>query len=185
MSGVTLALIAIAFVLSAFGQGPIAPSGPPAPAMRTLDQLDTAIAQTSAKIDALAAQTRAERFTAAHELASSGAIVCKPIEIPAGKFVKLESVVAHTSGSTAPVAFFYFTVRVGAGGRGVHQRIPLTAVGGESGEIRTGNVQIPIWVRGGNLSESQLGEATSLNVCVDPPTGDAVAANFFVSGVYE
>src|SRR4051794_38803107 len=49
----SLAVFLSAFLLppSSFGQGSLTPPGPPAPTMKTLDQLDGKLNQTNAKVD--------------------------------------------------------------------------------------------------------------------------------------
>ena len=160
--------------------------------MKTLDQLDTAIAQTNAKvdesnakIDALAVQAKVEKFSAAARVSTSTA-ECSSIKIPLGRLLKLESVAVTTNGSMTATVYFAVTMRLsGIDSRILYQRIPLTTFSTDD-DKRTGAVQIPMWVRGALVAGSvEDGESYNLQVCADPPAGDSVAADFYVSGVYE
>ena len=188
VSAIVLMLLAAAFVLSSFGQGPLAPAGPPAPTMKTLDQLGTAIDQASSKIDALAAQGTVEKFTAVgRAFTENGTINCDSIEIARGRLVKVESIVVSTHSASTVTAHFRFSTRTGANDfQLLSQRIPLTSLSSDNTTTRTGSAQVPLWVRGGNsISDAQIGEAFNLVVCVDPPADESAAANFYVSGAYE
>lgn len=167
--------------------------------MKTLDQLDTAIAQTNAKVDqsnakiddantrlgALAAQGIVEQFTAAVRIiAREGENVCERVVIPEGKFVKLESIIVETQGS-ATSAYFVLNTRVSTSlGVPVQQRIPLTSLSSEN-DSRSGSVQTSLWVRDVPSTIVPVGEPYGLLVCVNPADAETVTAEFYVSGVYK
>lgn len=92
------------------------------------------------KLETLAALRTVQEFTVSHEVvASNGATHCNPIGIPAGRFVKLESLVAGTEGKHDVVAYLGFTPRVSAKvGRGVRQRLPLRRIRDDSGVVTIG-----------------------------------------------
>lgn len=196
VSAVVLLSFAAAFVLSSFGQGGLAPGGPPAPTMKTLDQLDTAIAQTNAKvdqsntkidqantkIDALAAQGTVEKFSAVTQVTSTGAAECVRVDIEGTRLLKLESIAVTTFQGSGTA---HFTFAVSSGGTGnpiMTTRIPLELV---HGETRSGNVQMPVWVRNSLTTAVKVGEAYGLRVCVDAATGDTITGSFYLTGVYE
>jgi hypothetical protein len=190
--GAVLTLIAIALALSAFGQGELTPGGPPAPTMKTLDQLDTAIAQTNAKvdhsnakIDALAAQGTTEKFYASPQTLSIVSAGCASVTIPAGRLIKLESVYVTTFGGTSASARLEWNVRRDEVNPAILQGIPITAIS-SGGNTRTGNMQIPLLLRGGTVAEASEGEAYGLRVCVGAPSSsETVGANWYLTGVYE
>ena len=156
--------------------------------MRTLDQLATAIAVTStkvdqsnAKIDALAAQGTVEKFSAVTQVTSTGSAECVNIDIEGTRLLKVESI-AVTTFQGSGTAYFTFAVKSGGAGNPILTNlIPLASV---FGETRSGNVQMPVWVRDGLTTAVQVGEAYGLRVCVDAPTGGTITGSFYITGVY-
>ena len=148
--------------------------------MKTLDQLGTAIDQANTKIDALVAQGAGQKFSAVGSIPSTSN--CSAISIPEGKLVKLEAVLVTTSGDAGAPARLLYQGRTSSGAISLIQRIPLAALTSDATTTRTGILEIPLWVRGGNLSTTVDGDLYSLNVCVEAASG--TSARFVATGVY-
>ena len=191
ISATVLMFLAATFVLSSFGQGPLAPSGQPAPTMKSLqdvwDKLGVLEAQNQSQIQA---HSRPRNFQAAAEVVGiePGTHRCAPVQIPAGETVKLQSVAAITTNDSGAAAYVKFNVKSGPSkGQIMAQRIALASTGDDPvNNTRSAVLEIPILVSGGRSFETAaIGEVYFFEVCARASANAPTNGSFLVTGTYE
>ena len=175
---------------SGFAQGPLTPPAPPAPVMKSLQDLWDKLGLIEAQNQSLAqAHAQPRKFSAFADPVSpsAGASACADIPIPASETIKLESVVASTYADAGATAYVKFSVKTSAGGgKIVAQRVPVVATGDDPvNDTRSGLLQLPIRLTGGPFANVAIGEVYSLSVCVDSSSTETGRGVFLVTGHYE
>jgi hypothetical protein len=173
--------------------------------MKTLDQLDTAIAETTAKvdqsnakidqantkIDALAAQGTVEKFTGygAPQVSSAGGRACQSITVPNGRIVRVESIIATTYGDAGATPYIGFSVKTGHGSaRLMTVHLPVINNGSDPvPNTRSAFLEIPLRVHSGNSTNTNMAvnDVHLLQVCVQASGSATASSSFIVYGIYE
>ena len=173
-------LMAIASLSFVFGQGSLTPPGPPAPSMKSLQQLSDQVSLL---------QAPPQKFNAyAKALASSvGGNACTGITLPIGSTIKLESVAGTTYGDPSATAYIKYTAKESSNsGRIMVQRIPLVTTGNDPlADAGSSILQIPMRVRGAIFADLDIGDVYSLSVCVQSSASDTAQGYFVVTGSYD
>jgi hypothetical protein len=164
-----------------FAQGSLTPPGAPAPTMKSLQDLSDQIALVQSP-------SQTHRFTAFADAnaTAAGAKQCTSIPIPAGNVVKFESVAATTYLDAGATAYFKYFGKIDASAsRIMVQNIPIVATGIDPvPNTRSGVLQFPMWVTGGNSAAAAPGEVHTLQVCVQSSAGATASSSFVVTGTY-
>jgi len=175
------AFLAVFLVISAmtvFGQGSLSPSGPPAPSMKSLQDVWN-------RLDGFSVSNKFAGY-AFVSTGSAGAKVGTNITIAAGKTVKLESITVSTYSDPNCIAYARWLVKEGSStSRIMSQQIPLSATYSDPvANTRSGTFQFPMWIRGGNVSDVNVGEVHTFSVYIQSSAGNTVSGAWVLTGYY-
>ena len=176
-------LLLLCFVLAtapaAMGQGALNPPGPPGPSMKSMQDL----------WDKLGSISQAQKFTA-HVMASATAAGGKGsaaiTNILAGQLVKLESVTVSTFSDPSAIAYVRFFVKESTStSRIMTMQIPLSAPFNDPvANTRTGTLQLPMWIGGGNVFDVNIADVHTFTVYVQSSAGVIATSSWVLTGQF-
>jgi hypothetical protein len=179
--GLGLALAGLTLAIRAFAQGSLTPPvGPPAPTMKSLQQLSDQLAASSTiKVTGIF-----NRYVFIDNPAVAGGKVCTNFNIPAGTVVKLDSIVGSTYSDASAVPYLRYFRREGPSvSRILTLRLVSTAIGSDPvTNSRSFNEPTPMWLHGGTVFDVQDGEAHSFAACIQSSAGASASGTMALIG---
>ena len=178
-----LHLLLLCFVLAtapaAMGQGALNPPGPPGPSMKSMQDL----------WDKLGSISQAQKYTGhanANATVAAGKGTATITNILAGQLVKLESVTVTTYSDPSAVAYVRFNVKEGSStSRIMSVQIPLSAPFNDPvTNTRTGTLQLPMWIGGGNVFDVAVGDVHTFSVNVQSSAGVIATSSWVLTGQF-